>query len=196
MTIFAERLKQLRKSKALTQKEVAEQLGMTQQNYQKWESGKSSPSGETLDKLADYFQVSTDYLLGRTKEEVFRGKLPKLQMAEEIDFTERLKRLRKGRNLRQVDIAEKLGIKQVAYGRIELGIVKPKVKHLRVLSEFYNVSIDDLLGSAILEKDNEFLSQKDIFLSQLEEIEQISNEIIQKQQILENKIQALKKEIL
>ncbi|QDK70744.1 helix-turn-helix domain-containing protein [Lactococcus protaetiae] len=195
--MFTYILKKLRNEKNLTQKQIAEDLGISQPNYQQWESGKRSPSGETLERLADYFQVSTDYLLGRTKEkEIFRGKLPKLQMAEEAAFIERLKRLRKERNLRQVDIADKLGINQVAYGRIELGIVKPKVKHLRVLSEFYNISIDDLLGRSISEKDNEFLSQKDIFLSQLEEIEQISNEIIQKQQILENKIQALKKEIL
>lgn len=65
---FAERLKELRKEKGLTQKEVGEQLGMTQANYQKWESGKSSPSGETLIKLADYFDVSIDYLVGRKNE--------------------------------------------------------------------------------------------------------------------------------
>ena len=111
--MFKDILKQLRIEKDLTQREVAEQLGMCQQNYNKWESRNSSPTGETLEKLADYFDVSTDYLLGRTKEKGrFRGQLSKLQRAEEVAFTKRLKRLRTGEKLRQADVAEKLGIKQ------------------------------------------------------------------------------------
>ncbi|AYG01319.1 helix-turn-helix domain-containing protein [Lactococcus allomyrinae] len=111
-------------------------------------------------------------------------------------FAERLKELRTAKKLTQKEIAEKLGVKQNSYSDWENGKREPNFKRLAILATEFETSIDYLMGSAISEKDNEFLSQKDIFLSQLEEIEQISNEIIQKQQILENKIQALKKEIL
>ena len=65
---FAERLKELRKEKGLTQQKVADSLNISQPNYRRWESGERSPSGETLIMLADYFNVSTDYLLSRKKE--------------------------------------------------------------------------------------------------------------------------------
>ncbi|MCI1072163.1 helix-turn-helix domain-containing protein [Lactococcus lactis] len=68
MSVFAERLKELRKEKGLTQQKVADILNISQPNYRRWESGESRPSVETLVMLADYFDVSTDYLVGRKNE--------------------------------------------------------------------------------------------------------------------------------
>lgn len=64
--MFEEILKELRNNRGLTQIEVAKGLGVTQPTYQQWETGKRSPTSETLLKLADYFGVTTDSLLGRT----------------------------------------------------------------------------------------------------------------------------------
>ena len=64
--MFKDILKKVRQDKKLTQKEVADALGISQPSYQQWENGKRSPSGETLEKLATYFNVSVDYLLGRS----------------------------------------------------------------------------------------------------------------------------------
>ena len=61
-----ERLKTLRSEAKLTQKEIAEKLEVSQQFYAKWESNKSTPASKNLNKLADFFNVSTDYLLGNT----------------------------------------------------------------------------------------------------------------------------------
>jgi len=66
MSSFSEKIKQLRKAKGVTQKAVAEQIGILEQSYQKYEYGKHEPNHEITVKLADYFDVSTDYLLGRT----------------------------------------------------------------------------------------------------------------------------------
>ncbi|MDT3325419.1 MAG: helix-turn-helix domain-containing protein [Bacillota bacterium] len=68
MSVFAERLKELRKEKGLTQQKVADILNISQPNYRRWESGERRPSVETLVMLADYFDVSTDYLVGRKNE--------------------------------------------------------------------------------------------------------------------------------
>lgn len=65
MVPFAERLKKARKQKKLTQKEVAEYLGIATHSYQNYEGGQRQPDFETLVVIADYFEVTTDYLLGR-----------------------------------------------------------------------------------------------------------------------------------
>lgn len=67
---FPKRLKELRLKKGLTQKEIAEEFGIKQPNYQQWESGKRKPSSETLEKFADFFGVSMDYLAGKEEDEL------------------------------------------------------------------------------------------------------------------------------
>ncbi|NLK53214.1 MAG: helix-turn-helix transcriptional regulator [Syntrophomonadaceae bacterium] len=64
--MLSERLKDLRAAKKKKQHEVADYLGITRPAYTAYESGNRQPDFETLQKLADYFNVSTDYLLGRT----------------------------------------------------------------------------------------------------------------------------------
>lgn len=64
---FSLRLKGLRKGRGLTQKDMADLMGMTDRNYQRFEYGKVNVTARTLVFLADYFGVTTDYLLGREK---------------------------------------------------------------------------------------------------------------------------------
>ena len=65
MSIFADRLKECRKNICKTQLEVAYDLGLTERGYQNYEIGNYEPKMGTLNKLADYFDVSIDYLTGR-----------------------------------------------------------------------------------------------------------------------------------
>lgn len=58
-------LKAARKKSGKTQKEVAEGIGIGQGTYKNYETGAREPNGETLVAIANYFDVSTDYLLGR-----------------------------------------------------------------------------------------------------------------------------------
>lgn len=66
MKRFQEALVEQRKLNRLTQREVAKRLGISQPSYIRYENGKAEPSLENLVKLADMFDVSVDYLLGRT----------------------------------------------------------------------------------------------------------------------------------
>lgn len=68
MEIFAQRVKELRKEHKKTQKEVAQYLGVGLRAYQFYESATNYPNIPGLIKLADYFEVTTDYLLGRSEE--------------------------------------------------------------------------------------------------------------------------------
>lgn len=61
-------LKKLRIQKGWSQQYVASQLGITQQAYANYESGKREPDNNALIQLGEIFGVSTDYLLGRTDD--------------------------------------------------------------------------------------------------------------------------------
>lgn len=63
--MFGERLKNLRESKGLKQTELAEKLNLTSAALSQYEKGVREPNSEMLKKIADYFDVSTDFLLGR-----------------------------------------------------------------------------------------------------------------------------------
>lgn len=63
-------LKLLREENGISQTEFAEYLQVTRQAYNYYENGKRNPDYDTLRKIADYFKVSTDYLLGLTNERI------------------------------------------------------------------------------------------------------------------------------
>ena len=66
MSVFSERLLQLRKSKKVSQVELAKEIGVSSRVYQDYEYGKREAQMTTLIRLADFFDVSLDYLTGRT----------------------------------------------------------------------------------------------------------------------------------
>lgn len=65
---FSERLKELRIYRNLTQKEIADSIGMAPVAYQRYEYGTREPAYQKLIALADYFDVSLDYLVGRSDD--------------------------------------------------------------------------------------------------------------------------------
>ena len=65
MDVFKNNLIELRKLNRLTQRQVADKIGITQPSYIRYENGKAEPSLENLVKIADLFDVSIDYLCGR-----------------------------------------------------------------------------------------------------------------------------------
>lgn len=66
MLKIAERIKLLRSNKGLSQKELADIIQVHQSSEQRFEYGTARPSLDTLLLLADYFDVSLDYLVGRS----------------------------------------------------------------------------------------------------------------------------------
>ncbi|MCI8617506.1 MAG: helix-turn-helix transcriptional regulator [Clostridia bacterium] len=66
--MYMERLRTLREKEGKLQKEIAEKLNMKQQQYQRYENGTTEMSIALLDILADYYNTSIDYIVGRTNE--------------------------------------------------------------------------------------------------------------------------------
>ena len=66
MIKFKERLKELRVERTLSQVQLAKAIGVSQRSISNWENGERQTDYETLEKVAEFFSVSTDYLLGIT----------------------------------------------------------------------------------------------------------------------------------
>lgn len=83
--MFSHQLKNIRKEWNLTQKELADSLNIAQSTIAMYENGKREPDTANLNKIADFFKVTTDFLLGRSHS-------PKLTAEEEIDIAVDLER--------------------------------------------------------------------------------------------------------
>lgn len=72
------RLRELRKSKRLTQAELASRLNITQSAYSLWETGKSQIASDSLNWLSSFYGVSVDYILGNPERTAKRSWIPVL----------------------------------------------------------------------------------------------------------------------
>ena len=68
MSNLSERMLALRKSRGLKQKEAAELSGLSYMSYLRYERGEREPNVSALWKIADFYNVSVDYLIGRSDE--------------------------------------------------------------------------------------------------------------------------------
>ena len=126
------RLKELRKEKKLTQKELAEETDIPYRTLQRWENGESQIKPEKAEKLADYFGVSVGYLLGYDDND--------------INQMNRLKELRKEKGLTQTDLAELLEVTKLTIHNWENGVSSIKSDRLKKLCEIFDVDATYLLG--------------------------------------------------
>jgi len=94
--VLRKRLVQLRKSSGLSQYELAEKLNFSRGKYANYEQGTRQPDYETLDKLADFYNVTTDYLLGRSND-------PNQNLDENFDPLEELKQFMIDNNMQDMD---------------------------------------------------------------------------------------------
>lgn len=66
-------IRNLREDNDLKQKDIAKLLNISQRTYSNYECGQVQPSIESLIKLADYYKVSVDYLVGRTDKQISKS---------------------------------------------------------------------------------------------------------------------------
>lgn len=88
MSLFSERLKNLREEKKILAKELATTLNVEPATITNWEKGKRFPREDMLIKIADFFDCTTDYLLGRTDNRssiIYFGELDNQPVEIEVD---------------------------------------------------------------------------------------------------------------
>ncbi|HBH0416362.1 helix-turn-helix domain-containing protein [Clostridioides difficile] len=130
MATFGERLKKLRTEKKITQQELATILNINKSSISRYEKDQQIPEIKLLETIADYFDISLDYLLGRS----------------DIMFGERLKELRLKSKLKQSELGEKIGVSASTIGMYEQGRRFADQSTLIKLAEYFNVTTDYLLG--------------------------------------------------
>ena len=131
------RIKQLRKQHSLSQEEFANKIGVSQTTVTAWETGKAEPASSIIVKIANYFNVTTDFIL-----DVKTSELP-------FVLGSKIKQLRRSRNLNQSEFGKILNVSQQAVTAWETNKRIPGADTLLFLANYFNVSVDELLGRDI-----------------------------------------------
>ena len=137
------RYKELRLDADKRQDYIARELKVKPNTYSKWENCINDMSLEKCNELANLYRTTFDYILGLSnKHDIILEPL-------NIDWDclkVRLLKLRKNQKLTQEVLSNKLGFPQTTYSQYERGYRKPTTLKLLVIAQFYNVSMDYLVG--------------------------------------------------
>lgn len=137
-----DKLKYLRKSEDLSQREIAEILGVKRSTYAGWESGKDIMPLPRLNQFANFFHVSLDYLVGISPDIVIitdHQELDKNQVAEQ------LKTVRLSHNLSQEQFATSINTSQANIHKYEKGETLITTYYALEFAKKYNYSLDKLV---------------------------------------------------
>lgn len=91
--MLSDRITELRKRKGLTQSEMSRRLGVHRGTYSNYESGKREPDHDMTVKIANFFEVTTDFLLGKSNEPQLSEEEDQALTHEAIRFIEKLNSL-------------------------------------------------------------------------------------------------------
>lgn len=158
------RIKELRKVKNMTVVDLAKSLNMPQSTLTNYENGVREPKLETWQLIANFFNVSIDYLTGREKR-----------------CTNNLKKLREERQLSLGDLSKELSKKGFKIGRASLNNYEreeqtPKQETWKILADYFKVSVPYMMGIDNPKGENEVVISAQEY-ERLKEIERKYNEI-------------------
>jgi transcriptional regulator with XRE-family HTH domain len=117
--MFGSKLTQLRKKAKLTQEIAALKLEMPRSTYSNYESGKREPDFETTNKIAQFFDVSVDYLLGRTDDPTITLSDDAKSILEVLDLADDELKSRIGLSVDGVELSPEEVLRFVATVRAE-----------------------------------------------------------------------------
>lgn len=136
--MLGEKIAEQRKKLGLSQEELAEKLNISQKSISKYELGDRNPQYKVLVRMAEYFGVTTDYLLRSTDTQDFGI----------CDCGNTIKELRTEAGMTQEELGMLLNVQNAAVSKYESGKVPLTGETLLKLSKIFNVSTDYLLGLA------------------------------------------------
>lgn len=143
---FADRLKRLMSEEKISRRSLAAQTGLQRKSIVNWLAGKYYPRYDALIKLADFFNVKTDYLLGLCNGN--ENCLSESGRARDVpaQFKEKLSEFLNDNNMTKYALAKKLKIGQTTLQRWFLKESMPETAKLIKLAAIMEESVDFLLG--------------------------------------------------
>ena len=140
---FAERLRELRKRYGWTQEQVGKEIGVEKTTISNYERGGRMPAQRILMQLAKLFDVTYDYLVGRSDvEHPYDVQAPFPSV-----LTERLRQRRMAKGYSHQDVGMKLQLAEKQLTNFERGHRAPDLLTLQKLADLYDTTTDYLLGS-------------------------------------------------
>lgn len=141
----------LRKKANLSQADLAERLNVNQTAVSKWELGRTLPDADTLNRLADIFEVSIDKILGREPlaDVFFPARVDDLIQRFKPVMTDRMnniKKLRERKGIKQDELARLLNVTQGAVSGWETGRYNIDNEKLKAIANILETTTDELLG--------------------------------------------------
>lgn len=141
--IFGQRICQLRKTSGMTQKQVGEVVGLSMQAINDIEKGRRDTTQSKLVAFAEFFGVTIDYLVGKSD-------FPDYSASEDTTpfplFPVRLKALREGKGISIFDMAEAIEENPCNFESYEKGKALPRLWTLCAMADYFDVSLDYLVG--------------------------------------------------
>jgi len=164
MATFSERLRSLRAEKDLTRQALSNLIGITHSSINMYERGEREPGLETLEIIADFFNVDMDYLLGRQDvprkidfsniapattlpDSSSKGTYPteKKTVNKEI-FARRLTLLMEEKNETTYSMADRFSLSSPTISRYMTGQMAAKVTTIELMAKYFNVNPIWLMG--------------------------------------------------
>ena len=150
------RLRTLRKRRGWTQSDLAKQCSVSPQVISNWERQYSTPDANAVARLADIFDVSVDYLMGREDDDS-PVRIDKAHASDEISlgqvypesrgfFPHRLRTIRSQRGISTLDLATALGVSTKTIDDWETQRAEPTLQNILSLTLYFGVSIDFMVG--------------------------------------------------
>lgn len=145
LNVLGKRIKMLRKSKSMTQSQLAEALGVSQSTIGMYECNSREPDLKRIMALARLFDVPVSALI---EEEYVQVPSAKAKL-DAYSFGMAVYRLRKGRGLSQDQLADMLGISKQAVSNYERGIREPDFNMLEDLASTFGMTVPELFAAAM-----------------------------------------------
>ena len=143
MSNIGEKIKELRTESGATQLQLGEYAGCSGQVISNIERGYTNPSAQVLNKIAEFFHVPSDYLLGKSKSQ-WIALNPETRMP---CIGSRISDLMQDANMSPEDLANRVEISIQTTSEILSGAITPNIDVLAKISKALNTSIDFLIGA-------------------------------------------------
>lgn len=142
-----QRLVEIREDYNLKQKDIADILGITQQSYSLWENGSKIIPLKHLNNLCNYYNFSMDYVIGLSNIKYYNITNREI---DKILIGERLRKIRKDKNITQEELASILNTTHSTISAYESGKTTILTAFAYEICKRYNISMDYLCGRTII----------------------------------------------